>query len=312
MKVIKPLAVTEGSLTSVNVPEDDHDEWSNATEYSRGDFVISLVTHTVYRSLQDANTGNDPDAEQVSIADPLIDPPDTVFWQVMGATNRWRLFDQKPSQVCASDQDIVVVVEPGRFVGGLAGFNITADSVRVEVFDGAAQIFDRTIAMSDNSAVVSWTTYFTSPFVRFPEFVITDLPLQGSPRIQVTFSSVSGSVSVGQLIIGEIWDFGTTRIDGSGFSGLDFSFVETDEFGNLTTVQREATRISDFAVVADNQRLFRILQQLRSLRGGVAAVWIGGAQAAHAAVIYGFARDYSNVYQTTDVSVLSIEVQGII
>lgn len=312
MRVISPLEVTDLTLTSVSVPEDDHAEWAAGTTYVRGDFVISVLTHTVYRSLLSSNIGNDPDLEQAALADPLVDDPPTTYWQVMGATSRWRLFDKKPSQPCTALDSIVVEIEPGRYVGGIAGFNVSADSVHIEVFDGGDVFFERTILMQDESAVVDWTTYFTSPFINLPEFVLTDLPLQGSPRIRITFSDPGNIVSVGQLIIGEIWNFGITRIAGSGFAGLDFSYVETDEFGDLTTVQREATRISDFTVVVENYNLFTTLQRLLTLRGGGAAVWIGGSEARFAAISYGFARDYSSVYQTTDHSVLSIEVQGIV
>lgn len=310
MKVIIPLSVTDETLTACNIAEDDHAVWSGAVTYARGEFVISTDTHTVYRSLTDGNVGNDPDLELVALADPLVEDPDPVNWQVIGATNRWRLFDEKPSQPAVQVSSITFEFEPGQIVQGIAGFRIDASEVRVRVYDADSLVYDKTIPMQDSSAVIDWLTYYTAPLDASTEFVLTDLPVLGSPRI--VFEATGPNVKIGQVVVGEVWTLGRAIVDGSGFSGLDFSSVETDQFGNLSTVRRDAARLFDFNTAVPANLLQNFAKKMDGLRGGLPAVWIASENPLFAAIAYGFARNYSAPYRSALFSVVSIEVQGIV
>jgi hypothetical protein len=312
MKILRPIVVTDTALISCTIPENDYAAWAVGTTYARGAFVISAGSHTVYRSLQAGNVGHNPDTEQAALADPLIDDPSPVQWQVISATNRWRLFDSKPSRRATRADEITAVIAPGVFVQGVAGFEISANSVTVTMEVAAVEVYARTVPMQDESVVIDWFTYFTEPIAQLTEFVLTDLPAYGDAEITITATLTGGIVSVGQFVVGPIWSVGVTKIGGTGFSGIDFSFVEQDEFGDLTTVQRAATRLSTFDVLLENRNLLAFDTRMRSLRGGTAAVWIGDAGASKAAVNYGFYRGYRNAYETNDYSIISIEVQGIV
>ncbi|MDX5413411.1 MAG: hypothetical protein LPK02_10235 [Rhodobacterales bacterium] len=314
MKIIIPQDVTDATLFSSSIPENDYPAWAMGTTYARGDFVISTATHTVYRSLTDANTGNDPDLEQVALADPLIDDPDPIRWQIIGATNRWRMFDKKPSvQATAADQ-IEVVIKPLPIVGGIAGFGIEANSVTVTGYSPGvtAEVFNRTIEMRDESLVVDWYSYYFAPITPLTEFVITDLPPYGDLEVTVTIDKPGATVRCGQIVIGGLREIGITKPENTGFTGLDFSYVQQDDFGDLTTVRRAATRLSQFEVLMANATLLGFDRLMRDLRGGVAAVWIGDGDARKAAINYGFYRDYRTVYQTSDHAILSLQIQGIV
>lgn len=314
MRIIIPQPVTDTTLISSSIAEDDYDEWLVGTTYDRGDFVISIDTHTVYRSLTDSNTGNDPDLEQAQIADPLVDNPDPVRWQIISATNRWKMFDQKPSVQAAAADQIEVVIAPNQIVRGLAGFSVDANSVTVVVdsVSGGGEVFNRTIPMQDETLVLNWYSYYFTPITPLTEFVITDLPPYGDAEITVTIDREGAMVRCGQLVLGSLRVVGSTNISNTGFTGLDFSFVEQDEFGDLTTVRRAATRLSQFEVVMSNATLLGFDRLMRELRGGVAAVWIGDEDTRKAAVNYGFYRDYRAVYQTDAYSLMSLQIQGIV
>lgn len=312
MKVIIPLNVTDSILTSSSIAENDHPQWAGGTTYARGAFVISTATHTVYRSLTAGNVGNDPDVEQAALADPLIDDPDPINWQVISATNRFKMFDKKPSVQATAAEQIEVVLTPGQIVDGIAGFGITAATVTISASSATygGVIFDRTIAMQDESVVTDWYSYYFTPIARLGEFAVSDIPPYGDAVFTVTFDA-TGDVGVGQLVIGSTRDLGIADVE-SGFSGLDFSFVQQDDFGNLTTVRRAATRLSTFEVFCDTFTMLSLDNLLRSLRGGVAAVWIGDDDARKAALNYGFYRDYRVVYKEGDNSLLSLQIQGIV
>lgn len=312
MKIIRPTPVTDDTFVSSTIPEDDYAAWSSVTTYAAGAFVISVATHTVYRSLTADNLNNDPDLEQVALADPLIADPAIINWQVIGATDRWKLFDSKPSQQATAADNITTVIAPGVFIGGVAGFGISAASVTVTMTDDGTEVYSRTIDMQDETPVIDWSTYFFEPILELSEFVFTDLPPYSAAQVSVSISRTGGDVSLGQVLMGPVFNAGTTLIGGTGFSGLDFSFVENDAFGNLTTVRRDATRLSSFDVLLPATQLLSFDTRMRSLRGGVPAVWIGSADNRKAAVNYGILRDYRTFYQTPDYSSITIETQGIV
>ena len=597
MRIIVPQDVSDRVLISSNVLENEYPNWQFSSTYARGDFVISRDTHTVYRSLVDSNSGTNPDLEQVALADPLIDDPSPVRWQVISATNRWAIFDKKPSVQAVYPEQIRVVLEPKRIVGGIAGFGVEANSVRINVqspsiarrnllnetdtlssqsvdvgaelyflsftgtgsvtlsgasaagplvglgvgdrvslaftpsegsltltvsgsvtnaqlergeltpyqsvgdrfrrnvldntqdltasewvksnvtivpnvalapdgtmtadrivpnglvttkfisrvvsgipadtdvtitFFGKAEfyrnlsfqahvsqgwasdydaicecqgegtiiniatisqqpqpvivaqddgwyrvtwtirsssattdrtfqiyaanndggythfgngvdgillggvqvelgqgsvyqrvddvvpqfwdktIFDRTVPMQDETGVSDWYSFYFAPIEPLTEFVITDLPPYGDAQIAVEIDAPGQSARCGQLVIGSLRDAGITRPENTGFTGIDFSFVEQDDFGNLTTVRRAATRLSQFEVLLSNSTLLGFDRLMRDLRGGVAAVWIGDGDTRKAAINYGFYRDYRAVYQTNNYSIMSLQIQGIV
>ena len=74
MKVIKPLTVTTGMLTSSTAPENDYAVWSASTIYSVGTRVISTTTHRIYESLQGST----------SVATMTIATPCVVTWAAHG------------------------------------------------------------------------------------------------------------------------------------------------------------------------------------------------------------------------------------
>ena len=312
MKILNPVRVTDASLVSCSIPENDYPAWAAPTTYARGDFVISPTTHTVYRSLIAGNVGKDPDLEQVALADPLIDDPDPIAWQVIGATNRWRLFDQKPSVRATAADAITCELQPGVVIAGVAGFEISAAKVKVTMTVGSEIVYSREIAMQDETVVTDWYSYFFEPITELSEFVLTDLPPYANAVTKIEAIRAGGSVSVGQFVVGPIWSVGSTAIKGTGFQGIDFSRIEQDEFGDLTTVKRAATRLSNFDVFLENSQLLGFDARMRSLRGGTAAVWIGAEDPRKAAINYGFYRGYRSAYQTHEWSLMQIEVQGIV
>jgi hypothetical protein len=312
MKVMVPVTVTDAILTSCNIPETDYSAWSAATTYARGDFCISTATHTVYRSLTAGNINHDPDLEQVALADPLIDDPSPVNWQVISATNRWKLFDKKPSVQAAYASTITATLTPGVFIDAVAGFGIDAATVRVQMVDGATTVYDQTISLQDDSIVIDWLSYFFEPILRRDEFLIQSLPLYANATTTITLTNTGATVKAGQLIIGSTSELGETGIGNTDFSGVDFSYVNQDEFGDLTTVVRAATRANNFEVFVENSRLLYLDIIMRGLRGGVPAVWIGDDDSLKAAINYGFWTAYRNLYKSADFSLINLQIQGIV
>lgn len=317
MRILIPADVTDTNFVSSTIPENDHPAWAVGTTYDRGDFVISTNTHSVYRSLVDSNVGTDPDVELAAFADPLTEDPAERKWQLIGATNRWRMFDKKPSTVASRDDSIVVEVSSVAPIGGVAAFNVSAFTAQVEILDAAnVVIYDKTVVMQDESLVIDWYSYYFSPIFPLSEFTFLDAPPFGDVTVRLTLTRTGETASCGQFVFGPVIEVGETLAPGTGFRGYDFSFVEQNEFGDLTTVRRPATRVSDFEVHMTNATLLGFDALMRALRGGVPVVWVGAdgtsASDQKAAINYGFYRDYRVMYQTDAYSVLSLQIQGIV
>jgi len=313
MRAILPITVAEAKLTATNVAENDYAVWAIGTTYARGDFCISTTTHTVYRSLTDSNLGNDPDAEIAALADPLIDDPDPVNWQIISATNRWKMFDGKPSNLCTNAESITLTIEPGQFVGGVGFFEITAETVQLDIVDPVeGLVYTKTVNMQDESVVTDWYSYYFEDIVTLNELVMLDLPPYSNAEYQITIANPNGTAKVGQIAIGSIWEIGKTLIPNLSVSGLDFSFVQNDEFGDLVTVKREATQLNTFDVLIPSTDLFGFARRVKDLRGGSLAVWIGDDDSRLRAINFGFCRDWRNVYSTREISVVSLQIQGVV
>lgn len=82
MKIIVPITITETALQRTIVPEADYAAYSTATTYNDADTVtLTSGVHHNYESLQSPNLNHVPQTE-------------TAWWLDLGATNRWKAFDE--------------------------------------------------------------------------------------------------------------------------------------------------------------------------------------------------------------------------
>lgn len=314
MKVITPIEMTDAKLTSTNMTETDETDWVDAT-YAVSDLVQSTTTHTIYRCITAHNVGSpvDPDVEVVAFADPLIEDPATRYWQVISATNIWKLFDEKPSDVCSNATSIYAKITPAEIVGGIGLFGVAGTEVNIKMTDPVeGVVYDETIDMQDETVVIDWYTWAYEPIVQLPEYVAVDLPPYTDAFIEVTIANNGGTASCGQIVLGTVFTIGNMVVDGSGWSILDFSAVETDIYGNLSAVSRNATRLSDFNIEFATGISLSVDNKLRSLRGGAAAVWVGSTDNKKAAQNYGILRDARPYYQEGDMTLMTLKIQGLV
>ena len=293
MKVLIPIEITDTKLISTNIAEDDHGKWDAGATYDTGDQVISTATHQVYRSLVDANTGNDPDTEWAAIDDRFdLSATEPTNWDRLYATNRYRAFDLSPSLQAENTGTIEYRFDPGVFVSGLAFFGLQANSVRVRFYDKSdTPQYDQTYTLQDNSAVNSWWTYFFSPIVQQQELVVLDIPDYLRGEIAVEISAGSAMAKVGEIVVGQVQDLGSLEASPEVL-GRDKSTIEEDKFGTLVTVPREFVR--EVAYTFNFARNLSLGREniIRKLKGGQPAVWIGLSDEQEATNVFGFVSDY--------------------
>lgn len=309
--------MTDAKLSASNIAENDHAEYSGSTDYAIGDYCISITTHTIYRALVvngPSSTATDPDDEAANFADPLVDTSSTTrYWQIMGATNRWKLFDEKPSVQASNSESIVVTIEPSEIISAVALVNINAGSVGIVMTDPTeGEVYNEVIDTIDNSNITDAYEYYFAPFDRLSTVFAYDLPPYSAASIEITITNSGGTAACGQVVVGRARVLGAAMPSNTGFDGYDFSTVATDDFGNLETTRRAATRVGRYNIAVSMTRMETIARIMNELRGGQPAVWSATAEAKIASTIYGYARGWGVDYvdRAANLAYLTIDVQG--
>lgn len=301
MQAIEPLTITDSVLTSSTVPEDDYAAWSSGTTYSLGDRVIVVSVHKVYESAINSNTGNDPTTD------------DGTNWIEVGATNRWKAFDQKLSDpVQQADSISYTFTTTDTIVNSIAFFALAADTVQITVTpDGAGSpVYDETYNLLDTTSIVDWYTYFFDPAgVKERELLVVDLPSYSSATITITITDTGNTAEVGQIVMGSLVTLGRTGY-GTTVGIEDYSRKERDAFGNAVIIERAFAQKADYEVeitTQDTRRVQRFLSEYRAKP----VVWIGNQDTSYGLIVYGFYTQFSINLATPSTSYTTLEVEGL-
>jgi hypothetical protein len=305
MKIVRPQPVTDAILLSSSVPENDYAEWSGATTYGLGAYVIKAATHRVYKSLQASNLNHDPAAE--------ADPDNPVWWQNYSATNRWMMFDEVVGQQTSKTDSIAISLQANVRVDSIALLNISALTVNIKMTsaDNAA-IYDETFNLTNQKTTNGWYAYyFTTPlteFLRKTDLFVTDLPPYKNAKIDVTLYDAGNTVKCGEVIYGLSNYIGGTEY-GARIGIQDYSVKTVDDFGNFSVLQRAFARRGSFTIEADASEINNIQALLSSIRSKP-TLFIG-SDLYESTMIYGFYKDFDITIAYANMSICSLDVDGL-
>lgn len=298
MKVISPLAITDAILTTSNVPENDYSAWSGATAYVVGNRVI-LTTgyHSVYECI--ANNTN---------KHPVTDPAAATYWLKVGATNRWKSFDQKIGEQVSQATSISYTFAPTVIVDRIAFFGLEAATITIVVKDsGSATIQTTTIDLVDRTDSVTWFSWFFDPIQYDTEALSVAIPGFVGNTVQVTIAS-AGTAKVGQIVLGRMQTLGEP-LAGTQIGFQDYSLIERDDFGNASIVERAYTDTVEFQFTFPMEDARRVKRVVTSLRAVPAVYLTDAADIRLGTLIYGIHKGFSVPLQL-GASFASLEVEG--
>ncbi|SEQ60742.1 hypothetical protein [Sphingobium sp. YR768] len=270
LRLLQPVTVTDAVLVSSTIDEDDYPAWSGAATYALGARVMVAATHRIYESAADANAGNDPTA--------------SALWIDIGPTNRWAMFDQALGSLSEADAPIVVRLDPIGSVNAVALLDVTAATVRVE-----AAGYDRTQVVASSPGAT----------------VFLDLPVTVG-TITVTIWG-AGDLSVGTLLMGQLVGLGLTESSPTA-AITDYSRKETDDFGEVTLVERAWAKRMSVRGLIDTAALDIVAGRIANVRA-LPSLWIGD-DALESVTVYGFFKDFS-IEVGENVSTLSLSIEGL-
>ena len=150
MNIVEPVRVTDADYIAGNLGESEYPEWEKGKSYKVGDYRTILATHSIYQCLRNHTsdeTTNSPTVEAATIADPLVPDPDPLTWIYVGSTQKWRLFDGRPSQTAAKASSIEASVKLSERISALGLLNLEdASTATVQIIKNG------------DTAHLSWTT----------------------------------------------------------------------------------------------------------------------------------------------------------
>lgn len=295
MEIVRPAPVNDTTLVSSNISDTaDYAVWSSGTTYALNAIVVG-TNHHEYQSLQASNTNH-----------ALTDP---AWWLDLGLNRRWRMFDQTNSSQSYYPDTINVSVSVSGRANAVALLNLVANNVQVvatTVADGT--IYNKTFNLTSDSGVNNWFDYFFEPIVRKGDLVVTDLPVNSNPTIQVIANATGSTVRIGTLVIGQSLYIGAT-VYGAKVGMNDYSRKVVDDFGNFTIVERAFAKKAEFKVWMDGAKVDATAAFLPTLRA-VPAVYRGTDDYA-STYIFGFFKDWNIDITSPNKSYCNLTIEGL-
>lgn len=237
----------------------------------------------------------------------VADPP---TWLNLGAINPLRMFDGKLDSLTESLEDLVINVEPGALVNGIALFNVDAQTVQITVNDpDAGEVYDTgQISMRDNSVVLGWHNYFFSPRPQKRDLARIDLPTYPAATVTVTLGSTSDPVAIGEVVLGRVQELGKTQY-GSTVGITDSSRKERDQFGNFNIIERPFSKRAEYGVHIQRAATSGVQRILASYRAKP-IVYLTSIEE-EALLLYGFYQDFRINYENFSISAVTITAEGL-
>lgn len=264
----KPLTIRAAQLDSSTVPYPDTGEtaWVTSTAYVAGDTVSyeidGLIRKFECKTNHTSGAGNAPKAY----------PNENAQWLDLGAVNRYAMFHLEWDAQTVATSPLVVECTPGERFGGVAFGNVEADSVRVEVYDDAVQLYDQTYELKSRD-VYSWSDWLFQPFRQIKNYIVLDLPSLTTATLKLTFARATGDVKVGVVCMGMPFELGGTQYRARARK-LNFTQFVRDDFGTVRIVPRRSIPKINVNVVFDKKKLDQV-RGLVSELNGVVTVWSG-------------------------------------
>lgn len=294
MIIVNPVTITPAMIVSSTAAVSTRTAWNSATAY--------VTNNEVYYNLKDwialaASTNVAPGTDDTK-------------WLEIGASNRYAMFDGVINNVTSAPTPLDVRVTPGTVVNSVSLFQVTANTVQVQVIDPVEGIvYDRTEDMLDDTFVVDWYSYFFEPISRKSDVSFTDVPAYGSADIRIVAQAAAATNAIiGETVIGFQRRLGVTNFNTS-VSIQDYSRKERDQFGNVSVVERQFAKLADYDVTCETSVVNLVQKALADIRT-TPTVFIGDPNRPET-IVYGFYRNFNIVLSTPSISDCTIEVEGL-
>ena len=233
----------------------------------------------------------------------------------MGASNRWRAFDQRIGQSTTRSGSISYTLDVPQRVTGVALLGVVGSSVRVRLYDTAnsVTVFDETRVASDTIAIIDWLSWFQWEPEYETEFVFVDLPGFAGNRVIIDIDAGSGTAEVGQIIVGQVITLGQP-LEGGQIGIEDYSLISTDDFGSTAITERAYANTADLEfgikVTPGNRQERWVRRQLAARRARPTLYFADEGLIDAGTQVYGFYQDISIPLRSAGIALCTLELRG--
>ncbi|MBV6321895.1 hypothetical protein [Duganella violaceipulchra] len=220
--------------------------YSSGATYALGDIVtvITANSHLLYQSVIAANVGN-----------PVSD---VTKWTVVGATNRWLMFDKSVQSQTVAPRSITQVITPGALVNTITLLNITGASATVSQ---AVSGYSKTKRLLSHD-VLNWYDWYYEDLTQLTDVVFDDVPPYPDSALTITVDNGTVDAGLGCCFIGKSRTIGSTQWELTG-GVLSYS-TSKEELGVITMVKRANAKRLNFEVrinLGFEDEAYRLLTQ---------------------------------------------------
>lgn len=307
LRMMIPFQITDTTLTSSTVLEDDYAVWNSATIYDIGDRCIK--GHRIYEGQVDAtatkkNQNKDPE-------DPVNQFGPIIYWVDIGPTNRYAMFDGYVNTQTIATTSMTVVLKAGAFNSiYLDGLDAKEYDVVVKDAPGGNVIYTSSGNLRGNRPDTYWEYWF-NPFANLKSKVLTGIPPYTNMELTLTLSSgVGAQVKCGVLAIGMFKNLGRTQ-QGAEAKPKNYGFVKTDQYGkNTYKIGKKALDITGGAII-DRDEARQVQSILLEALGVPSVISCSDKDTFSGLNNFGFTAG-KVVYKTPDTSEITFTQEGII
>lgn len=304
MKVIVPNKLDLLTCSLADSDSADGPAWNASVTYAKDAPVRH--EHVRYKSLADANKGNDPSRTWSGLS---------ARWQKIAATAPWRMLDDYiETQTEAPEGQVLSFSVPFSRATSFALLNVEGAVAHVSVTDDEdGEYYAGAHELTRDIGDCSLYIYNYSLIESRINVVVTDIPMPITGVMRVDIDPGQGSTArLGHVVAGMTYTLGVTLYDAEA-GVTDYSRKSVDEFGVATLVRRSfASTVSLPLYLHPAQMDFtaRVLQSVRA----TPCVWIGDNRddGHQALTVYGWLEDWRMVCAGPNELQLSLEIQGLI
>lgn len=239
-------------------------------------------------------------------------------WLDIGATNRWKMFDQSVQSQTTRTQNIATNILSSGITDTVVVLNIDARYLQLEVIDnnpsGDGIIFSEFVTLNSYIGITDWYSYFFNPIDKPTEYIWENLPKYADTTVALTVMKDAGeTVKCGAALFGFSRDIalqtGKGVEHGAKLTIDDYSVKTRDTFGNYTITERAFNRRSDWTVVIDSRKVDVIYNLLSAYRA-TPVVYVGGG-GYNSMLVYGFYKSFDIDVAYRDVSYCTLQLEGL-
>ena len=305
MKLIVPIPITDAVLAASSLSESDSGDaplWAAGAK-TKGQRV-RRPDHRIYECMA-AHTATAVAADYPE--NNLTGTP--AKWSFVRPTNLYSAFDSVVSTASVADSEVLSwTLTPKVRFDSVVLFGVRASRVRVRVTVGGVVKYDKTKNLRLRNCR-SWSEWFTKNISSRPDVSFTDLPAYRDAVVEIIVTWPGNRPEVGELQIGRFDFLGRVKWQPS-VRTIDYSKVETDEWGTTKFKPRPVVSVVEYDLFVLNENFDEALRLLKQAKSSPRA-WLG-SPVYGALNLFGFAQDWQIVLTSPAGSFLNLQIQELV